>query len=73
MNLTHLSYRLKGTPDVHRLSFESFEEAQDYLINNGLQVVVGSLEGIEKPWIIQEAAAHRCKADWFEFTHSEVV
>jgi hypothetical protein len=71
MNLTHLSYRLKGTPDVHRVSFESFEQAQDYLIEKGLQVVVGSLKGIEKPCVITEAAAHRVKADWFEFTHTE--
>lgn len=71
MHLCHLSFRLKGHRETQHLSFESSEAAQSYLIDNGLQVVVGKLDGIKNPQPIIEKAAMASKADWFEFTHTE--
>jgi hypothetical protein len=71
MNLTHLTYRLKTSPIVHKMSFESWEEAMNFLVANDIQKVVGKLEGIKSPGPILEAAAKNVKADWFEFSHTE--
>jgi hypothetical protein len=72
MNLTHLTYRLKGSPEIYRRSFDTFDAANQFLVENHLQYVVGNLAGVEKPWEIIELAAKKSKADWFEFTH-EVI
>lgn len=72
MNLTKLTFRLKGQKEVQEKVFVNFDEAITYLIENNLQKVVGKLEGIENPGVIYERAAANSKADWFEFSHVEV-
>lgn len=72
MWITTLSYRLKGEKEVKRKSFEKPEDAQAFLVDEGLQVVVGQLDNVPNPTAIYEAAALKSRADWFEFSH-EVI
>lgn len=72
MNLTKLTFRLKGQKEVQEKLFPSFDEAITYLIENDIQKVVGNLQGIDNPGVIYEQAAANSKADWFEFSHVEV-
>jgi hypothetical protein len=69
MNITHLTYRLKGESEVRRASFSSFEEARFFLEDNSLQVVVGNPGPVKHPEVLFEQAAKKSHADWFEYSH----
>jgi len=74
MYLTHLSYKLKTAPDVRKVSFESWEEALSYLIEHDLQKILGEMPGLKETEraYFRENAAKNSKAEWFEFSHTEV-
>ena len=71
MRVCHLSYRLKNHPAICRATFDSFEEAQEFMIEKGIQIVVGKPE-VPNAHVLYETAAKNVKADWFEFSHEEI-
>ena len=70
MRICHLSYRMIGEDAVKRASFDTFEEAYEFMIERGIQVVVGKPD-VPNAHVLYETAAKKVKADWFEFSHTE--